>query len=220
MKKHCDARTAISVRAFIAPCLGSLCCVTNHPKVQGIKRKFVSHTIQCVDERQLETSSLGSFRQRQSDGSWAWFNELLTDLDTQGVLTFTSLAFQLRWLQQLWMGQIKSISLSFLPPCPSTSLLSFSHPLSLFPLLSPHYPFKCLSWTSLQYGSLRLVEHFTWQLASPRASITRNRGGSCRASHYLVLKSVHPQSGYKEPAQIQCVKDKSMNTREGSVFGN
>lgn len=118
-----------------------------------------------------------------------------------------------------WAKPNQSLSLfSLLVPPPPFSLFFLS--LSPPSLSSLHITLSTASWTSLQYGSLRLVELFTWQLASPRASNPRNQGGSFRASHYLIFKSMHHQSGCKESAQIQCVKDKGMNSREGSVFGN
>lgn len=41
----------------------------------------------------------------------------------------------------------------------------------------------------------------------PRASMLRNQGRNHRASYDLTLEYVQHQSGYKEPAQIQCIKD-------------
>lgn len=41
-----------------------------------------------------------------------------------------------------------------------------------------------------------------------------------RASYDPVLEYVQHQSGYKEPAQMQCVKDKGINPRRRDALGD
>lgn len=48
MKKHYDARIAISVRAVIVPCLGSLFCVISYLKCRDLKQYlFLAYTSVC-----------------------------------------------------------------------------------------------------------------------------------------------------------------------------